>query len=52
MNKLFGLAIAVVVVVALLSIFKDQATEIANNLFERFSDSIDDGLIFILPKVF
>lgn len=52
MNKLFGLAIAVVVVVALLTVFKEQAMSIANKLFGAFNDSIDSGLVFILPKVF
>lgn len=52
MNKLFGLAIAVVVVVALLTVFKEQAMGIANKLFGAFNNSVDGNLIFALPKLF
>lgn len=52
MNKLFGLAIAVVVVVALLTVFKDQAMTIASKLFGAFNNSIDGNLIFSMPNFF
>lgn len=44
MNKLFGLAIAVVVTVALLTVFKEQTTNIVNSLFARFSLAISNGI--------
>lgn len=50
MNKLFGLAIAVVVVVALLAVFKEQTLEITEKLFGSFGDAIDDNLILALPS--
>jgi hypothetical protein len=52
MNKLFGLAIAVVVVIALLTVFKEQAVEISKKLFSNFNNSIDSNLILVLPKLF
>lgn len=44
MNKLFGLAIAVVVTIALLTVFKEQTTDIVNSLFSRFSTAISSGI--------
>ncbi|MCT4563774.1 MAG: hypothetical protein N4A68_05575 [Maledivibacter sp.] len=52
MNKLFGLAIAVVVVVALLTVFKEQTVKIAGDLFATFSQAVNGSDIFVFPKIF
>lgn len=44
MNKIFGLAIAVVVTVTLLAIFKEQTIVIVNGLFSKFSAAISSGI--------
>lgn len=44
MNKLFGLAIAVVVTIALIAVFKEQTTDIVESLFGSFSSAISNGI--------
>lgn len=44
MNKIFGLAIAVVVTVALLTVFKEKTTDIVNALFDSFSSAVSNGV--------